>query len=103
VLNNGDILQGTPLVLVVTLTLFTVDPKGAAEPSKARTDSVFGTNPTAVCFVVCNCMHGCDDEIIFLLCEHPGTDNVCCSHASDGDQEHHPSDPEGSHHSPHFR
>jgi len=64
-LNVGNLLDGSPRVLVMTLTMFTGDPKGKAEPSKARTDSVFGPTPTAVCFIVCNCMHGCDDEITF--------------------------------------
>jgi len=65
----GDILEDTPRVLVVTLTMFTADLEGTAEPSKVRTDSVFGPTPTAVCFVVCNCMYGCDDEITFLVCD----------------------------------
>ena len=86
VFNNGVILEGSPRALVVTLTMFTGDPKGTAEPSKARTDSVFGPTPTAVCFVVCNCIHGCDVcGVTFVVCEHPGTDKTCCSHASDGD------------------
>ena len=63
----GNIIHGAPRVLVVTLTMFTADPKGTAEPSKTRTDSVFGLNPTAVCCVVCNCKHGCDDELTFLV------------------------------------
>jgi len=50
----GDILQRTPRVFVVTLTMFTADLDGTSEPSKARTDSVFGPTPTQVCFVVCN-------------------------------------------------
>jgi len=95
VLHNGVMLQGTPRMLVVTLTMFTADLAGTAKPSEARTDSVFGPTPTAVCLVVCNCMHGCDDQITFLLCEHPGTDKTCFGHASEGDQEHHPSGPEG--------
>ena len=46
-------------------------------------------------------MHGCDDEITFLMCEHPGTDNASFRHASDGDPEHHPSGQEGPPHPPH--
>jgi len=99
VLNVGSIIDGS----VLTITLYTADPTRTAEPWDARTDSVFGLNPTAVCFVVCNCKHGCDDELTFLVCQHTGTDNVCCCHASDSDQEHHPSDPEGPPPLPSFR
>jgi len=99
---NQSIKQRHGRVLVVTLTMFTADPKRTAETSKARTESVFGPNPTAVCLVVCNCMHGWDDELTFLVSEHRGTDNTCFSDACDGDQEHYPSDPEGPPHSPHF-
>ena len=52
VLSVGDILQGTPRVLVVTITLFTADRENTAAPSQARTDRVFGPTPTHVCFVV---------------------------------------------------
>jgi len=103
VFNVGTILEGSPRALVVTVTLHTADPAHTAEPSKARTDCVFGLTPTAVCFVVSNCMHGCDDQITFLMCEQPGTDKASFSHASEGDQEHHPSGREGPPPPPHFR
>ena len=95
VLSVDNIIRGAPRVLVMTLTMWTKDPKGRLKPSKTRTDSVFGLNPTAVCFVVCNCKDGCDDELTFLVCQHTGTDNVGCYYVSDSDPQHHPSDPEG--------
>jgi len=103
VLSVGAILEGSPRALVVTVTLHTADPAGTAEPSKARTDSVFGLTPTEVCFVVCNYMHGYDDQITFLMCEQPVIDKESSSHASQGDQKHHPSGREGPPPPPHFR
>jgi len=76
VLSVGNIIRGAPRVLVVTLTMWTKDPRVLPELSAARTDTVFGINPTAVCFVVCNCKHGCDYELNFLVCQHTGTDIV---------------------------
>jgi len=65
VLSVDNIIRGAPRVLVMTLTMWTKDPKGRLKPSKTRTYSVFRLNPIAVCFVVCNYKDGCDDELRF--------------------------------------
>jgi len=99
VLNVGSIIDGS----VLTITLYTADPTRTAEPWDARTDSVFGLNPTEVCFAVCHCMHGYDHQILFLMCEQPGTDNEVQGHAFDCDQQHHPRGQEGRPPYPHCR
>jgi len=66
-LSVGNIIEGAPRVLVITLTMWTKDPRCFPEARawELRTDAVFGINPIAVCFVVCKCKRGCDDELTF--------------------------------------
>jgi len=57
VLTVGNLVSGTPHVLVVTLTLWFKDLyfKGTPAPSSARNDKVFGPHSYAVSLVLCRC------------------------------------------------
>ena len=101
VLTVGNILGTGDRSMVVTLTMFKAKPGVNAQPSPARTDSVFGPNRFKVCWVVCNCIHWCFNQLILPIFLIPGTDIFRPGHAFDGEQTHDPSGPAGPPHYPH--
>ena len=54
VLSVGNIINGAPRVLVITLTMWTKDPTRSFElrAVESRNDDVFGLTPIAVCCVL---------------------------------------------------
>ena len=75
-LDVSDILAAGDRSMVVTLTVFKTNPGVEAQPSPARSDSVFGPNRFKVCWVVCNCIHMCFDQLMLPIFLIPATDIV---------------------------